>query len=156
MWRSSAIALNAPQMQLNLGIQASRKERTAQVRKVQHRADPSSMLVPPPVTPTICASCHFNLAKPSIKLNLIVEIIEDSIIKMTNYTVLVTGATGLLGRQVAAAFKLKSWTVKGTGYSRADGVDVLKVDLGNEDELIKALDQTKSVSRFYSLGIKHC
>lgn len=74
---------------------------------------------------------------------------------MTNHTVLVTGATGLLGREVAAYFKLKRWTVKGTGYSRADGVDVLKVDLGNEDELTKVLDQTKSVSINCPSGIKH-
>ncbi|KPM36374.1 hypothetical protein AK830_g10191 [Neonectria ditissima] len=62
---------------------------------------------------------------------------------MTRRTVLVTGATGFLGREVAKEFRLKSWTVVGTGYSRADGVDVLKVDLGKEAEVAKILDETK-------------
>lgn len=62
---------------------------------------------------------------------------------MTGRTVLVTGATGLLGREVAKEFRLKSWTVKGTGYSRADGVDILKVDLGDDAQVAKALDDTK-------------
>ncbi|PNY25328.1 Methionine adenosyltransferase 2 subunit beta [Tolypocladium capitatum] len=62
---------------------------------------------------------------------------------MTRRTVLVTGATGLLGREVAKAFRLAGWTVKGTGYSRADGVDVLKVDLESEGDLAKVLDETK-------------
>lgn len=65
--------------------------------------------------------------------------------KMTKRTVLVTGATGLLGREVAKTFRLASWTVKGTGYSRADGVDTLKVDLQNESEVAKVLDETKFV-----------
>ncbi|POR35669.1 Methionine adenosyltransferase 2 subunit beta [Tolypocladium paradoxum] len=62
---------------------------------------------------------------------------------MTKRTVLVTGATGLLGREVARTFRLASWTVKGTGYSRADGVDTLKVDLLSEGEVAKVLDATK-------------
>lgn len=64
---------------------------------------------------------------------------------MTPRTVLVTGATGLLGREVAKTFELGGWSVKGTGYSRADGVDVLKVDLRSEEELAKALDENRSV-----------
>jgi dTDP-4-dehydrorhamnose reductase len=62
---------------------------------------------------------------------------------MSQRTVLVTGATGLLGREVVRAFKLKNWNVKGTGLSRADGVDVLKVDLSSEAEVKKVLDETK-------------
>lgn len=61
-------------------------------------------------------------------------------------TALVTGATGLLGREIASAFRQSTgWTVKGTGHSRADGVDVLKLDLQNEDsnELDKILDEIK-------------
>ncbi|KAM0447504.1 hypothetical protein ACHAQK_001056 [Fusarium lateritium] len=57
---------------------------------------------------------------------------------MSERTVLVTGATGLLGREVSAAFGLKNWTVKGTGYSRADGINTFKVDLGNEAEVAGA------------------
>lgn len=62
---------------------------------------------------------------------------------MSTKTVLVTGATGLLGRQVAKAFERKNWTVKGTGFSRADGVSILKVDLENAAEVDKALDSTQ-------------
>lgn len=62
---------------------------------------------------------------------------------MTSRTVLVTGATGLLGREVAKTFRYKGWTVKGTGFSRADGVDVLKVDLGDKEQVAKTLDDIK-------------
>ncbi|EGX94934.1 NAD dependent epimerase/dehydratase family protein [Cordyceps militaris CM01] len=61
---------------------------------------------------------------------------------MVDRTVVVTGATGLLGRQVSRAFRRKGWNVKGTGLSRADGVDVLKVDLGNASEIDKLLEET--------------
>ncbi|KAG6209686.1 hypothetical protein E4U47_003374 [Claviceps purpurea] len=47
---------------------------------------------------------------------------------------LVTGATGLLGREIVSAFRRSpDWVVKGTGHSRADGVDVLRMDLLTED-----------------------
>ncbi|KAL7790854.1 hypothetical protein V8C37DRAFT_383426 [Trichoderma ceciliae] len=63
---------------------------------------------------------------------------------MTQRTVLVTGATGLLGREVVAAFRLRGdWTVKGTGYSRADGIDVLKVDLESGADIAKTLDEIR-------------
>ncbi|KAF4444483.1 dtdp-4-dehydrorhamnose reductase [Fusarium austroafricanum] len=61
---------------------------------------------------------------------------------MSERTVLVTGATGLLGREVATAFGLKNWNVKGTGYSRADGINTFKVDLSNEKEVAEFLDET--------------
>ncbi|KAK4189647.1 hypothetical protein QBC35DRAFT_513905 [Podospora australis] len=60
-----------------------------------------------------------------------------------NKTALVTGATGLLGRQVLREFGEKKWTVKGTGYSRADGTSILKVDLKSADEVKKVLDEVK-------------
>jgi len=72
---------------------------------------------------------------------------------MSERTVLVTGATGLLGREVSAAFGLKNWEVKGTGYSRADGINTFKVDLGNENEVSNFLDETKFVP--FSLSIVH-
>lgn len=58
---------------------------------------------------------------------------------------LVTGATGLLGRQVIRAFEYpgRDWSVKGTGLSRADGVQVLRVDLGVQAEVEAALDSVK-------------
>ncbi|KAK1760779.1 methionine adenosyltransferase 2 subunit beta [Echria macrotheca] len=62
---------------------------------------------------------------------------------MAGKTALVTGATGLLGRQVFKAFKESNWAVKGTGFSRADGTTILKVDLGNAGEIEKTLDEVK-------------
>jgi len=62
---------------------------------------------------------------------------------MAGNTVLVTGATGLLGRQVTKAFERGNWTTRGTGYSRADGVSVLKVDLQNGPDVEKALDSVR-------------
>jgi hypothetical protein len=58
-------------------------------------------------------------------------------------SVLVTGATGLLGRQVVTAFERESWTVTGTGYSRAKPPSTLKVDLGSQAEVTKVLDEVK-------------
>lgn len=63
--------------------------------------------------------------------------------KMTSKTVLVTGATGLLGREVLRAFNRADWTAKGTGLSRADGSSILKVDLGNPGEVETVLDSVK-------------
>ncbi|KAK3358986.1 hypothetical protein B0T25DRAFT_531641 [Lasiosphaeria hispida] len=62
---------------------------------------------------------------------------------MSERKALVTGATGLLGRQVFNGFGDSNWTVKGTGFSRADGTTILKVDLGNVGEVKKALDEFK-------------
>ncbi|KAK4149454.1 hypothetical protein C8A00DRAFT_18858 [Chaetomidium leptoderma] len=62
---------------------------------------------------------------------------------MSNKTVLVTGATGFLGRQVVKAFSFRDWTVRGTGFSRADGVDILKVVLWRDAEIEKVLDEQK-------------
>ncbi|KAK4159366.1 hypothetical protein QBC43DRAFT_222223 [Cladorrhinum sp. PSN259] len=62
---------------------------------------------------------------------------------MSTRTALVTGATGLLGRQVVKAFAKNDWAVKGTGFSRADGTSILRVDLGSSDEVKKALDDVK-------------
>lgn len=64
---------------------------------------------------------------------------------MAERTALVTGATGLLGREVVSAFKLLhgGWAVKGTGYSRADGVDILKVNLESAEDVAKTLDETR-------------
>ncbi|KAL6910785.1 NAD(P)-binding protein [Trichoderma evansii] len=64
---------------------------------------------------------------------------------MAERTVLVTGATGLLGREVVSAFRLlhSGWAVKGTGYSRADGVDILKVDLESAADVAKTLDEIR-------------
>ena len=58
-------------------------------------------------------------------------------------SVLVTGASGLLGREVVRVFELRDWTVKGTGLSRADGVSIISLNLSQEIEVKKVLDQVK-------------
>ncbi|KAL8419240.1 hypothetical protein RB594_002450 [Gaeumannomyces avenae] len=63
---------------------------------------------------------------------------------MSDKRVLITGATGLLGREVVRAFQdKKGWAVTGAAFSRADGVSILKVDLGNVVEIEKALDKIR-------------
>ncbi len=62
---------------------------------------------------------------------------------MANFTVIVTGATGLLGREVVRAFDRKKWNVKGTAYSRADGITTSKVDLNDQDQVEAFLDRVK-------------
>jgi nucleoside-diphosphate-sugar epimerase len=60
-----------------------------------------------------------------------------------NKTALVTGATGFLGRQVVKVFEWNEWSVKGTGFARADGSTILKVDLTHAQDLEKALEDVK-------------
>lgn len=55
----------------------------------------------------------------------------------------VTGATGLLGRQVVKAFDQAGWKTIGTGFSRASPPFILKVDLGDEAAVEKAVDETQ-------------
>ncbi|GAB1314390.1 hypothetical protein MFIFM68171_04600 [Madurella fahalii] len=62
---------------------------------------------------------------------------------MASKTALITGGTGLLGRQVVKAFASNNWSVKATGFSRADGTSILKVDLANAAEIEKVLDEQK-------------
>jgi len=58
-------------------------------------------------------------------------------------TALITGATGLLGRQVVKTFAGRGWSVKGTGFSRADGKEILKVDLADPEHVENTLDEVK-------------
>ncbi|KAK4212094.1 methionine adenosyltransferase 2 subunit beta [Rhypophila decipiens] len=75
---------------------------------------------------------------------------------MAKKTVLITGATGLLGRQVVRAFSYYAadsdeWIVKGTGFSRtataaADGKPVqqiIKLDLADAGQVEALLDREK-------------
>lgn len=57
-------------------------------------------------------------------------------------TVLITGATGLLGRQVVKAFSRAGWEVKGTGFSRAS-LPLLKLDLNSQPDITTALEEIK-------------
>lgn len=56
---------------------------------------------------------------------------------------LVTGATGLLGRQVLKAFDDAGWESFGTGFRRGDLPKIHRVDIQNEDEVIKVLNDVK-------------
>jgi S-adenosylmethionine synthetase len=58
-------------------------------------------------------------------------------------TVLITGATGLLGRQVVKAFQREGWNVVGTGFTRANPPSIIKLDVSSEAEITKALDDVK-------------
>ncbi|KAM0787900.1 hypothetical protein ACM66B_003949 [Microbotryomycetes sp. NB124-2] len=52
---------------------------------------------------------------------------------MSQPRVVVTGASGLLGRAVLAEFKHRTWNVKGLAFSRANGNELVKVDLHDQD-----------------------
>lgn len=56
---------------------------------------------------------------------------------------LITGATGLLGRQVLKAFDDAGWEAVGTGFSRANPPKIRKVDIQNNDEVAQLLDEVR-------------
>ncbi|KAK5071723.1 hypothetical protein LTR64_004499 [Lithohypha guttulata] len=56
---------------------------------------------------------------------------------------LITGATGLLGRQVLKTFEDANWETIGTGFSRANPPKIRKLDIQNEDEVRALLDEVK-------------
>ncbi|KAL3450459.1 hypothetical protein BJX65DRAFT_270839 [Aspergillus insuetus] len=58
-------------------------------------------------------------------------------------TVLVTGASGLLGRQVFDRFKRSGCLTVGQGFSRANPPTIIKADLENPDEIKSLLDEAK-------------
>lgn len=62
---------------------------------------------------------------------------------MSSQTALVTGASGLLGRAVTTAFNRKSWSVTGTGLTRANPPAILAVDLSDAAAVAKSLDEVK-------------
>ncbi|KAF3131774.1 hypothetical protein TWF703_007493 [Orbilia oligospora] len=62
---------------------------------------------------------------------------------MAKKKVLVTGATGLLGRQVVRAFDEAGWEVIGTGFSRANPPRILKLDITDQEDVEKVLDNVK-------------
>jgi len=64
--------------------------------------------------------------------------------KMTvNKTALVTGGSGLLGREIISAFERKGWKVVGTAHSRPDPPRLVKMDLGDPEGVARILDQVK-------------
>jgi dTDP-4-dehydrorhamnose reductase len=68
--------------------------------------------------------------------------IESPLEKMSS-VVLVTGATGLLGRQVFNTFKHSGCFVVGQGYSRATPPTILKADLEKREDIQRILDEVK-------------
>jgi S-adenosylmethionine synthetase len=56
---------------------------------------------------------------------------------------LITGATGLLGRQVVKAFTSAGYDVVGTGFSRASPPKILKIDIQDIEEVEKLFDKVK-------------
>ncbi|KAL9098073.1 MAG: hypothetical protein Q9163_006196 [Psora crenata] len=65
---------------------------------------------------------------------------------------LVTGATGLLGRQVVEAFATAGWLVIATGYSRANSSEYHKVDITNAKEYNDAYDFSRTDETEYTSG----
>lgn len=61
---------------------------------------------------------------------------------MSSY-VLVTGATGLLGRQVFNTFKHSGCLVVGQGFSRATPPTILKADLENPEDVKRIMFEVK-------------
>jgi nucleoside-diphosphate-sugar epimerase len=59
--------------------------------------------------------------------------------------VLVTGATGLLGREVVNAFENAGWDVAGTGLTRASPPKITKLDITDEQAVGSALDEFRYV-----------
>lgn len=58
-------------------------------------------------------------------------------------TALITGASGLLGRQVVKAFQRAGYNTVGTGLTRAHPPAILKVDLCNEAEVSQTISDVK-------------
>ncbi|KAH4204667.1 hypothetical protein HBI18_075920 [Parastagonospora nodorum] len=58
-------------------------------------------------------------------------------------TALITGASGLLGRQVQRQFFLDGWKSIGTGLSRVVLPDVIKLDILDRKEVERVLDEIK-------------
>ena len=57
-------------------------------------------------------------------------------------TALVTGATGLLGRQVVAAFQEAGWNTVGTGFRRSNAI-IRKLDLADSSAVSALLDEVQ-------------
>ena len=55
---------------------------------------------------------------------------------------LVTGATGLLGRQVLKAFESAGWNAVGCGMTRAKA-PILSVDLADQTAVFQVLDDQR-------------
>ena len=54
---------------------------------------------------------------------------------------LITGATGLLGRKVVAAFTRAGWVTINTGFTRSDPPRIYRLDLSDENAIAEILDE---------------
>ena len=68
---------------------------------------------------------------------------EETYPEIMSSIALVTGATGLLGRQVLNTFKQSGCLAVGQGYSRATPPTILRADLGKPEEIKALLDDVK-------------
>ncbi|KAG9242285.1 putative methionine adenosyltransferase 2 subunit beta [Calycina marina] len=81
------------------------------------------------------------MCEEALRKHLLVDF--SHIIAIMAKTVLITGGTGLLGRQVVQAFERADWRVVGTGFTRAKPPTILKLDLGDEAAVAKTIEDVK-------------
>ncbi|KAF2276457.1 NAD(P)-binding protein [Westerdykella ornata] len=62
---------------------------------------------------------------------------------MANKSVLVTGASGLLGREILRTFHYDLWKAVGTGLNRINPPEIIKLDIQDSNEIARCLDQVK-------------
>ena len=62
-----------------------------------------------------------------------------------SHTALITGATGLLGREVTKSFKQAGWLTVGQGFSRAAPPTILRANLEDASDVKKIIDEAKYV-----------
>jgi nucleoside-diphosphate-sugar epimerase len=68
-----------------------------------------------------------------------------------SHTALITGATGLLGREVTKAFKQAGWLTVGQGFNRAAPPTILKANLEDPSDVKRIIDEAKYV--VFLLGV---
>ena len=77
--------------------------------------------------PCVCALCH---------------VLFYDVIKMAARKVLITGASGLLGRELMRRFRREGWECKGLAYSRVRG-SLVRVDLCEREEVEGVVEDFK-------------
>lgn len=68
-----------------------------------------------------------------------------------SHTALITGATGLLGREVTKSFKQAGWLTVGQGWNRAAPPTILKANLEDPEDIKRIIDEAKYVKRYWVL-----